>query len=238
MLRNLKRYYGAGDLHHHLQLFITFTFGWNPGDVLGYRLKVVYVCNGGKAIYTSKTIYVAFWRARGTRILFVLLLWACFLCDSAVATESNRSDLTLIVLQVSRSASITVNIANSSESPVKLWDETNSWGAAHWRVFIIRKGKVETFFQNPYRKFTVNVPSFKEIPSGSNVQRTLDLNGGNWCGRGLCAAFNEHGLGGINISFQAGDTVIVTYDVPATDDVQARKFGVWNGVVATLTTVD
>jgi RHS repeat-associated protein len=34
--------------------------GWDPGDVLGYRLKVKDVCNGGKDIYTSRTIHVAF----------------------------------------------------------------------------------------------------------------------------------------------------------------------------------
>ena len=53
-----------------------------------------------------------------------------------------------------------------------------------------------------------------------------------------CAVFDGHGLGGTSIGFEPADTLIVTYDVPATYDVEARKLGVWSGVTATLTTVN
>jgi hypothetical protein len=171
-------------------------------------------------------------------VLCGILLLVSPLCNSVAADRRSAGEVTLTVSQLSRTGIVTVNLVNSSKAPVKVWDEDNSWGAAHWRVFLVRNGKVETFYENPRRKFTVNVPSFKEIKAGGNVQRTLDLNGGNWCGLGYCAAFNEHGFGGRSISFERADTLIVAYDVPATYDVEARKLGVWNGVAATLATVE
>jgi hypothetical protein len=138
-------------------------------------------------------------------------------------------------VEASRAGDITVEILNSSKKPIKLWDDSNSWGAASWRVLLVRKGQLETFFQNPDQMFTVNRATFNEIAAGGRLVQKLDINGGNWCGMGHCALHSERGFAGKKISFESNDIIIVIYDVPATQD--ARNLGVWYGVVAASTTV-
>lgn len=53
--------------------------------------------------------------------------------------------------------------------------------------------------------------------------------------RSLCAV-QRRGFGGSKISFEPNDTVILIYDVPATQE--ARDIGAWYGVVAASTTVE
>jgi len=138
-------------------------------------------------------------------------------------------------VEASRAGVISVEILNSSKKPIKLWEDSNSWGAACWRVLLVRKGQLETFFQNPDQMFTVNRPTFNEIAAGGRFEQKLDLNGGNWCGMGHCALHSERGFGGKRINFEANDIVIVIYDVPATQE--ARENGVWYGVIAAPTTL-
>jgi hypothetical protein len=113
--------------------------------------------------------------------------------------------------------------------------ESNSWGAENWRVVMIRKGQLEVFFQNPHQGFTMNYPDFNEIPGGAHIEQKLNLNGGNWCGFGHCSPWSERGFAGRKASFEPGDLVVVTYDVPFT--TEASKMGVWYGVAGALTTV-
>jgi len=144
---------------------------------------------------------------------------------------------TVKIVKMSSSGSITLDISNRSDKPLKLWEESNSWGATNWRVLRIRQGQIETFFQNPYQIFTGNIPLFTEIPPRGHLQRKLDLSGGNWCGFGHCASYNEQGFGdGKRVTFEPGDTVIAVYDVPPTKESQ--EFGVWTGVVAAFETVE
>src|ERR1051326_7856661 len=72
-----------------------------------------------------------------------------------------------------------------------------------------------------------------EIGAGAQTEQKLDLNGGNWCGFGHCCAYNEHGFGVREASFEPGDIIVVTYDVPRTNE--ATKMGIWYGVTASLT---
>ena len=129
-----------------------------------------------------------------------------------------------------RTGDITVQILNLSKKPIRLWEDSNSWGAGHWRVLLLRRGRLETFFQIASEIFTLNRPTFNEIAEGGRLEQKLDLNGGNWCGLGHCAMFFEHGFGGRNVTFEPTDTVIVIYDVPATDEAGAKS--VWHGVIA------
>lgn len=138
-------------------------------------------------------------------------------------------------VEASRAGDIAVEILNPSKKPIKLWNDSNSWGAASWRVLLLRKGQLETFFQNPDQMFTVNRPTFNEITAGGRLEQKLDLNGGNWCGFGHCSPYNERGFAGKKINFESNDIVIVIYDVPATQE--ARELGVWYGVIAATTTV-
>ena len=137
--------------------------------------------------------------------------------------------------EATRTGDITLQILNLSKKPIKLWKDSNSWGAGCWRVLLLRRGQLETFFQSPSQIFTVNRPTFNEIAEGGRLEQKLDLNGGNWCGLGHCARYNERGLGGTNVLFEPTDTVIVIYDVPATQE--ARDNGVWYGVIAVTANV-
>ncbi len=103
--------------------------------------------------------------------------------------------------EATRTGEITVQILNLSKKPIKLWKDSNSWGAACWRVLLLRSGQLETFFQSPSQIFTLNRPTF----------------------------------GGTNVTFESTDTVIVIYDVPATQE--SRDKGVWYGVIAATATV-
>ena len=100
---------------------------------------------------------------------------------------------------------------------------------------LIRSGRLETFFLNPDQIITTNGPTFNEIAGGARIQYNLDLNGGNWCGFGRCTKYNERGFGGKSVSFDPNDTLIVIYDVPATQE--ARDNGVWYGVIAATANV-
>jgi hypothetical protein len=117
--------------------------------------------------------------------------------DSSMKVSNKSIEaLTIGKVEVSRTGNIAVELANSSKEPLKVWKDSNSWGAACWRVLLIRKGHLETFFQNPDQGFTVNWPEFIEIAGGGHIEQKLDLNGGNWCGLGHCSIYNERGFGG------------------------------------------
>jgi hypothetical protein len=137
--------------------------------------------------------------------------------------------------EVSRTAQITLELQNTSKERLRIWKDSNSWGAACWRVLLIRAGHVEAFFQNPDQDFTKNAPTFSEIAAGGRFEQKLDLNGGNWCGFGRCSIYNERGVGGKLFSFEANETVIVIYDVPLTQET--RDNGVWYGMIATTANV-
>lgn len=160
-----------------------------------------------------------------------LLIFANLLCLSAAANDKPMNELALKIKEVSPFGSISVEVANTSKKPIRIWKESNSWGAARWRVLLIRGGRLETFFQNPDQGFTRNVPGFDEIAAGGHVDKKLDLNGGNWLGSD-----------GAKISFEAGDTVIVVYDVPkefgwsdSSIGDEIRKMDVWYGVTSAST---
>jgi hypothetical protein len=139
------------------------------------------------------------------------LIFPGLLGDSAVAEMHGWNDLAVRVLEASHSAKVRVSVLNS-------------WGAARWRILVLRNGQLQTFFQNPDRDFTVNLPTFVEIAGGSHLEQSLDLNDGNWRG-----SERER------VIFNPGDTVVVVYDVPFTPE--SLKLGVWYGVATTSTVV-
>jgi hypothetical protein len=154
---------------------------------------------------------------------------------SARSTEEPTKALNITKLEVSLAAQVTLQLENSSKATLRIWKDSNSWGAACWRVLLIRNGRLEVFFQNPDQEFTRNGPAFDEVPGGGHLDQKLDLNGGNWCGFGYCSRYNERGFGGKRINFETNDIVILIYDVPATQE--ARDLGVWYGVIAATATV-
>jgi hypothetical protein len=165
-----------------------------------------------------------------------LFIGMCWLGQGTVKCTPLVAEPTIKIIRVSPSGSITLEIGNHFKEPLKLWEESNSWGAARWRILRIRHGQIEAFFQNPYQIFTVNVPTVDEIAAGGHLERALDLNGGNWCGFGHCDSYNERGFAGKKVSFEPNDSIIVIYDVPPTKE--AQDMSVWHGVAAAFKTVE
>ena len=159
-----------------------------------------------------------------TRILYIVLIFAGFLEGNAREQNKPMDDLRLKIAEVALSDTVAVEIGNPSQKPMRIWKDSNSWGAARWRLLRIRKGVLETFVQNPNSLFTRNVPSFDEIAGGSHIERKLNLNAQDW-----------RPLGHKKTDFQSGDLVIVIYDVPVSRE--AREMNVWWGVAATSMTV-
>jgi hypothetical protein len=155
--------------------------------------------------------------------------------NSMTERDAQLNSIKIERAEATRTGDITVQILNVSKKPVRLWDDANSWGAGRWRVLVLRRGQLETFFQIATQIFTVNRPSFNEIAAGGRLEQKLHLNGGNWCGLGHCTPFYERGFGGTNANFELSDTVIVIYDVPYTSE--AREKGVWIGVIAATANV-
>lgn len=151
----------------------------------------------------------------------------------AAAQDKIMPDLSLRIVQASPSGTVAVAIANASQRPIRIWQESNSWGAAHWRVLLIRNGRLQPFFENPDQVFTRNIPTFDEITPGSHIERKLDLSAETW-----------RGTEGQKVRFEHGDTVVVVYDVPksygwagAAVTLEASKMGIWYGVATALITV-
>ena len=165
----------------------------------------------------------------------VLLIFGNLFYGPPVAKGKSKNDLKVKIVEVLPSGRITVELGNSSKELIRIWRDSNSWGADRWRVLLFRKGRLETFFQNPDQAFTRNGPSFDELAAGARIEKKLDLNGGNWCGLGHCALYNERGFGGEKVGFEPNDMIIVTYDVPLT--TEAHKLDVWYGVATASTTV-
>ena len=165
-----------------------------------------------------------------------LVLISAMLCLGQEGSKGVRPfDPALKITKISQTGRISLEISNSSKEALKLWEKSNSWGAADWRVLRIRGGRIDVFFQNPYQVFTANAPTFVQINPGAHIESTLDINGGDWCGLGHCSSYNQRGLGGQEIRFKAGDTIVVVYDVPPTKESQSMQ--VWHGVAAASTTV-
>jgi hypothetical protein len=145
------------------------------------------------------------------------------------------NDLELKIAESSPSGVITIEMNNSLEKPLRIWDESNSWGAARWRVVVIRNGKTQSFFENPDQDFLRNVPTFEEIVHGKQKTHKLDLNDGNWCGLGYCTSYGQRRLTADQIRLQSGDTIIVSYDVPF--EPESLRLGVWYGVALVSKTI-
>src|SRR5437879_5495568 len=120
--------------------------------------------------------------------LCALLLLTGSLFGTGAAEDETMKGVEIKIVKVSSSGSLIVELNNTSRRSLRIWKESNSWGAARWRVLVIRQGQIETFFQNPNQRFTRNIPAFTEIEVGGHVDATLDLNRGNWCGLGHCSS--------------------------------------------------
>lgn len=162
--------------------------------------------------------------------------FACVLgiCASSAMAQGPRA-ISLRIVSVANSGRLSIELNNISPNPIRIWKDANSWGAARWRVMVLRTGQLDGFFQNPNQAFTRNGPGFTEIAAGSHVEQKIDLNDGRWCVIGDCSSPDQRDFQIKKVNFKQGDVLIVIYDVPLTGE--AQQMNVWYGVVATSTTV-
>src|SRR5262249_34848296 len=116
----------------------------------------------------------------------LLLMSLSLLCCSASPQSQPTNGLALRILNISNEGEITIDIRNTSTEPLRIWKDSNSWGAGRWRILIVRGERLQTFFQNPAQSFTVNMPTFHEVPPGSHLEQKLNPNERNWCSLGFC----------------------------------------------------
>src|SRR5262245_20056791 len=105
----------------------------------------------------------------------VLLIFGNLFYGPPVTKGKSNNDLKVKIVEVLPSGRITVELCNSSKELIRVWRDSNSWGAARWRVLLIRKGRLETFFQNPDQLFTRNIPTFDKLVAGAHIEKKLDL---------------------------------------------------------------
>jgi len=162
---------------------------------------------------------------RITRVFIRLIeVLICGIGASAALAAAQPPDPTLRIAGFPSASAVNVEVRNGTSATIPIWKDTNSWGAARWRILILRAGRLVTCYQSPNLAFTGNSPAYIQIAPESNRKHILDLKVGRWLG-------DQKDCG----SFESGDTVIVVYDVPPSRE--AEDFGVWFGVAATSGTV-
>lgn len=167
-------------------------------------------------------------------------LLLCFLLMSNAGsligeTRDVTNGLTVRIAGIDHSGRITIELNNESSKPTRIWKDSNSWGAARWRVMVLSKGRLEGFFQNPNRAFTRNGPGFSEIAGKAHIEQKIDLNDGDWCTLNNCPSRDQRGTSVRQVNLDVGDVVIAIYDVPVTGE--AREMNVWYGVAAASATI-
>ena len=171
---------------------------------------------GHIAVQALEVVLMRMWK-----VLRQALLLGCAFCCSAFAAERQDQAPTLKIAGVLPSGVIKLEMHNSSKEPLRIFRESNSWGAARWRVFRIRKGELETFFLTTrYTLFTMNNPTSDLLQAGEKLEYRLDLSNREW---------SSSGDG--KIGFESGDLLMVSYDVPLSREAIEEK--VWWGVAAT-----
>ncbi len=152
-----------------------------------------------------------------------LILIVVFACTGCIATA--QTALTLQIMNLSSKGEARVQVKNPTNHPVRIWEDSNSWGASRWSLLLMRNGKLETFFQRLDQDFTRNIPTFVEIAPGDEIEQILNLHSAFWTGP-------RPDL----VKFIPGDLVIVVYDVPYFPEMGKRK--VWYGVASAMKKVE
>ena len=172
---------------------------------------------------------------RKSLVGIVTFISTVLFCHPVIAQAQFMNGIAIKISSVSQNGDITVDVANKSEKTVRLWDESNSWGSGRWRILVVRKGRLQTFFQNPAQNFTQNLPTFREISPRASITKKLNPNDDEWCNLGCCRSADKTEPVCGKVSFGQGDLIIVVYDVPPFPEYLRRA--VWYGVVASSSSV-
>jgi hypothetical protein len=132
--------------------------------------------------------------------------------------------LSVRIVEATATGAVRVELENNSQKPIRVFRDSNSWGAARWKLLRLKDGRAEAWAQTTGRTiFTRNVPGFDEIPPGGRLDVRLNINDGNWLSSGVTP-----------VRFESGETVVAIYEVPATKE--SEKFGVWHGIAVAVST--
>ncbi|MBS0458112.1 MAG: hypothetical protein JSS44_12385 [Proteobacteria bacterium] len=152
-----------------------------------------------------------------------LFLFAAALSVSAMPNSQEALEFSVNPLGIEVSslagASITVGVVNRSNRDVKLFKESNTWGADRWRVVVVGNKRVRSFYQETPVAYTKNVPDTFSISAGGKWEKTLEMTDGTWVS-------SE----GSSWSPQLGDLVLVEYDIPWSTSVPGID-NLWHGFI-------
>ena len=110
-------------------------------------------------------------------------------------------------------------VARGDGKTYRVWEDSNSWGAARWRVLVIRNGVLRLFWQDANLAYSRNIPAFFE--TSAPLRLRFDVRAKEWLG-------SDHAA----FAFEPGDRVIAIYDVPPT--IEANRDAVFNGVLSAM----
>ena len=74
----------------------------------------------------------------------------------------------MLTVEATTTGTATVELTNNSNKPIRVLRDSNTWGAAKWRLLRVKDGRTEAFAQTlKDRYFTRNIPAFAiyDVPS-------------------------------------------------------------------------
>jgi hypothetical protein len=86
----------------------------------------------------------------------------------------------LQVLRIDKPNSVKVTLSSASQGSTRIWSAGNSWGAANWRVYIVRGTNLFLFREDPDQRFSRNSPKFEELKGVKHI--SLDFSTKFWIG--------------------------------------------------------
>jgi hypothetical protein len=78
-----------------------------------------------------------------------LLMFFLLLANGGSLSAEMRAvpkGLRLTIGSLDHSGRIGAKISNESNKSIRIWKDSNSWGAARWRVLVLSKGQLQVFF--------------------------------------------------------------------------------------------
>jgi len=156
--------------------------------------------------------------------LLVIVIGGTVMASSASAADP-KLELAIIVakrggenvIALDGSSRFQVALTNRSGKPVKIWEDSNSWGHAALRFEISKGGGGKAIVRKKERDWRKNVPTFWTIEDGGRVVYEVDLGSDEWEG----LPKDVH-----------GKTVAMRAVIEISEDEKSREFGVWTGRVA------
>ena len=155
------------------------------------------------------------------RIICLILFTLIAMPEPSFVKDKEKSELLSLEISAAGGRHVEVRLLNHSDSPIRFWQDTNSWGIAHWRVLVFSHDKLTTLYQESDEILSLDTPSFTEISAGKSQTIHLNLNENIWLGDRSK-----------KIALRTGDVITVILDVPRS--TEGDKLNVWHGVVAAL----